>query len=67
MGDVNYSKGYVLVVAGIRRLSFAPRFSLRPWCLGEFVEENAELLRSIPPPMVALNYYRNEDLFLVSA
>mmetsp|Transcript_27369 Transcript_27369/g.70484 ORF Transcript_27369/g.70484 Transcript_27369/m.70484 type:complete len:444 (-) Transcript_27369:618-1949(-) len=30
----------------------------------EFIEENRELLASIPPPMVALNYYRNEDLYL---
>mmetsp|Transcript_11681 Transcript_11681/g.25046 ORF Transcript_11681/g.25046 Transcript_11681/m.25046 type:complete len:421 (+) Transcript_11681:151-1413(+) len=30
----------------------------------EFLETNRELLRSIPPPMVALNYYRNQDLYL---
>ncbi len=30
----------------------------------QFIDENKELLASIPPPMVALNYYRNEDLYL---
>ncbi len=31
---------------------------------GQFVEENAELLKSIPPPLVALNYYKSGDLYL---
>ncbi|GFH31862.1 ubiquinol oxidase, partial [Haematococcus lacustris] len=30
----------------------------------EFLESNRELLASIPPPVVALNYYRNQDLYL---
>lgn len=30
----------------------------------EFVEQNEELLRSIPPPLVALNYYKSGDLYL---
>lgn len=30
----------------------------------EFAEENAELLRGIPPPLVALNYYKSGDLYL---
>jgi ubiquinol oxidase len=30
----------------------------------EFVVENKELLKTIPPPMVALEYYKNEDLYL---
>lgn len=31
-----------------------------------FLEANKELLATIPPPMVALNYYKNQDLYLVS-
>lgn len=30
----------------------------------EFVEENAELLKTLPPPVVALEYYKNGDLYL---
>lgn len=30
----------------------------------EFAEQNAELLKSIPPPLVALNYYKSGDLYL---
>lgn len=30
----------------------------------EFLETNREVLKTIPPPMVALNYYRNQDLYL---
>lgn len=30
----------------------------------QFINENRELLATIPPPMVALNYYLNEDLYL---
>ena len=30
----------------------------------EFAEQNEELLRSIPPPLVALNYYKSGDLYL---
>ncbi len=30
----------------------------------EFVEENAELLKTLPPPLVALEYYKNGDLYL---
>lgn len=30
----------------------------------EFVVENEALLKSIPPPWVAVNYYKNEDLYL---
>ena len=29
----------------------------------EFVEENEELLKSLPPPVVALEYYRGGDLY----
>lgn len=29
-----------------------------------FVKKNASLLAEIPPPMVALQYYCNEDLYL---
>eukprot|EP01025_Chloroclados_australasicus_P057175 TRINITY_DN7117_c0_g1_i13.p2 TRINITY_DN7117_c0_g1~~TRINITY_DN7117_c0_g1_i13.p2 ORF type:complete len:450 (+),score=69.27 TRINITY_DN7117_c0_g1_i13:187-1536(+) len=31
---------------------------------GQFVDENQELLRSIPPPMVAAKYYRSQDLYM---
>jgi hypothetical protein len=31
-----------------------------------FVESNKELLETIPPPKVALSYYLNQDLYLVS-
>eukprot|EP00197_Chlamydomonas_leiostraca_P009674 CAMPEP_0202865230 /NCGR_PEP_ID=MMETSP1391-20130828/5395_1 /ASSEMBLY_ACC=CAM_ASM_000867 /TAXON_ID=1034604 /ORGANISM="Chlamydomonas leiostraca, Strain SAG 11-49" /LENGTH=443 /DNA_ID=CAMNT_0049545039 /DNA_START=93 /DNA_END=1424 /DNA_ORIENTATION=+ len=30
----------------------------------EFLEENRDMLATLPPPMVALNYYRNQDLYL---
>ena len=30
-----------------------------------FVETNKDLLATIPPPKVALNYYLNEDLYMV--
>lgn len=30
----------------------------------EFLEQNKELLESIPPPLVALNYYKSGDLYL---
>lgn len=30
----------------------------------EFLEENADLLKSIPPPLVALSYYKAGDLYL---
>jgi len=30
----------------------------------EFVAENAELLKTLPPPIVALEYYKNGDLYL---
>lgn len=30
----------------------------------EFVEQNEDLLKSIPPPLVALNYYKSGDLYL---
>jgi ubiquinol oxidase len=33
----------------------------------EFVEQNAELLKSMPPPLVALNYYKAGDLYLFDA
>lgn len=29
-----------------------------------FAKENEELLRSLPPPPVALDYYQNEDLYM---
>lgn len=32
----------------------------------EFVAQNEDLLKSLPPPMVAAAYYRNEDLYMVS-
>lgn len=30
----------------------------------EFAEQNEELLKTIPPPLVALNYYKAGDLYL---
>eukprot|EP00877_Chromochloris_zofingiensis_P007896 jgi/Chrzof1/335/Cz01g12010.t1 len=30
----------------------------------EFVAQNEDLLKSLPPPMVAAAYYRNEDLYM---
>lgn len=30
----------------------------------EFVEENEELLKTLPPPMVAVSYYKDEDLYM---
>lgn len=30
----------------------------------EFAEQNEALLRTIPPPLVALNYYKSGDLYL---
>jgi hypothetical protein len=32
----------------------------------QFVESNEELLKELPPPMVAAAYYRNADLYMVS-
>jgi len=29
-----------------------------------FIVENKELLRSLPPPLVALEYYKSGDLYL---
>lgn len=40
------------------------------WCLcavdtyAVFVDENEELLKSLPPSPVALDYYQNEDLYM---
>ncbi len=31
---------------------------------GEFVDENEELLKKLPPSPVAVHYYENEDLYL---
>jgi hypothetical protein len=31
---------------------------------GVFVEQNRELLATIPPPAVALAYYKSADLYL---
>eukprot|EP01024_Parvocaulis_polyphysoides_P042826 TRINITY_DN39091_c1_g1_i1.p3 TRINITY_DN39091_c1_g1~~TRINITY_DN39091_c1_g1_i1.p3 ORF type:complete len:146 (-),score=16.54 TRINITY_DN39091_c1_g1_i1:465-902(-) len=31
---------------------------------GQFVDENEELLKSIPPPIVAAKYYRSPDLYM---
>eukprot|EP00210_Caulerpa_lentillifera_P000781 g756.t1 len=31
---------------------------------GEFVDANEELLKSLPPPFVAVQYYRGDDLYL---
>ncbi|KAK9801410.1 hypothetical protein WJX73_007777 [Symbiochloris irregularis] len=33
----------------------------------QFVEDNAELLKSIPPPLIALQYYKGEDLYYFDA
>ena len=30
----------------------------------EFIEENAELLKTLPPPLVAVEYYKSGDLYL---
>lgn len=32
---------------------------------GEFVDANEELLKSLPPPYVALQYYRGNDIYMV--
>lgn len=32
---------------------------------GEFVDANEKLLKQMPPPYVALSYYRGSDLYLV--
>lgn len=32
---------------------------------GEFVDANEELLKSLPPPLVAAEYYRAQDLYMV--
>ncbi len=31
---------------------------------GEFVDANEELLQSMPPPLVALQYYKGDDLYM---
>lgn len=31
------------------------------------MEENAEVLRSLPPPPIAVNYYKTGDLYLFDA
>jgi hypothetical protein len=31
---------------------------------GEFADANKELLQSLPPPMVAAQYYTSEDLYM---
>lgn len=31
----------------------------------EFVDANESVLKSLPPPAVAVNYYKNGDLYLV--
>ena len=31
---------------------------------GEFVDENEELLKTLPPSPVAVAYYENEDLYM---
>lgn len=31
---------------------------------GEFVDANKELLQTLPPPFVAVQYYRGDDLYL---
>eukprot|EP01023_Acetabularia_acetabulum_P055015 TRINITY_DN628_c0_g2_i1.p2 TRINITY_DN628_c0_g2~~TRINITY_DN628_c0_g2_i1.p2 ORF type:complete len:146 (-),score=30.27 TRINITY_DN628_c0_g2_i1:177-614(-) len=31
---------------------------------GQFAEENKELLEGIPPPLVAVKYYRSQDLYM---
>lgn len=33
----------------------------------QFVEENAEVLEAMPPPMIALQYYKGEDLYYFDA
>ena len=30
----------------------------------QFVDENEELLKSLPPPPVAVDYYESEDLYM---
>lgn len=32
----------------------------------EFVRSNEELLKKLPPPAVAVSYYKSGDLYLVS-
>ena len=31
---------------------------------GQFVDENEKLLRKLPPPPVAVEYYESEDLYM---
>ena len=33
----------------------------------QFVEDNADLLKTIPPPMIAIQYYKGEDLYYFDA
>ena len=33
----------------------------------QFIEDNAEQLKSIPPPLIALQYYKGEDLYYFDA
>lgn len=33
---------------------------------GEFVDANEELLKELPPPFVAVQYYRGDDLYMVT-
>ena len=33
----------------------------------QFLDENADLLRSLPPPPIAVNYYKTGDLYLFDA
>jgi len=31
---------------------------------GEFADANEELLKTMPPPLVALQYYKGDDLYM---
>jgi ubiquinol oxidase len=39
-------------------------FLLCPSSTGEFADANQDLLQSLPPPLVAAQYYTSEDLYL---
>lgn len=46
------------------RLALCPSLlSAAAYCAGEFVDANETLLRSMPPPLVAAQYYLGADLY----
>eukprot|EP00879_Flechtneria_rotunda_P027372 GHRR01029320.1.p2 GENE.GHRR01029320.1~~GHRR01029320.1.p2 ORF type:complete len:127 (+),score=30.21 GHRR01029320.1:301-681(+) len=64
-----YYWGLILIYLFSPRLAYA--FSeLVEWHAADtyeqFVESNRQLLAELPPPIVAAEYYRNSDLYMVS-